>query len=176
MVTRRYAAPDDGDAWQLEDEHVALADSATLDRFDDAAREPFEPATKVTFRWDHWGTLRGRLSYVFSYSVPKARSSWRPGPDMVRAVAYSGLVYIDVETRSIVRITRKVENLRVPVREASTVLDYEPGERARVLFPLPFRSVEQVRAGDRSTRIDILVLRGHRLLAGAQAVPAGCRA
>jgi hypothetical protein len=130
-------------------------DSPKIGEFRNILREPFELTTLTSFKWDHWGRMRGRITYVFAYEVERSRSGWHMSQDSLElARAYSGLVYVDVEQRVVLRITRKTVDVPATskVEDASTVLDYPLAKVGVSRLLLPFTAEEQVRSGDLSTR------------------------
>ena len=68
--------------------------------------EIFEPETHTEFSWDHWGKLRGRKTYVFAYDVQQEFSHYHVEADDKLSIvpAYRGLVYIDEDTKMVVKI------------------------------------------------------------------------
>ncbi len=74
--------------------------------FGSMMKEIFEPETHTQFSWDHWGKLRGRKTYVFAYDVQQEYSKYRVEADDKLSIvpAYRGLVYIDEDTKMVVKI------------------------------------------------------------------------
>ncbi len=111
--------------------------------FGSMMKDIFEPATQTRFEWDHWGTLRGRLSLVFAYRVAQAHSQWhlqyQRSMDMIPA--YRGLVYVDKETHQITRVTLAAENIppSFPISRAETTLDYDYTGISGHTFLLPLK-------------------------------------
>ena len=111
--------------------------------FGSMMKDVFEPATQTRFEWDHWGTLRGRLSLVFAYRVAQAHSQWhlqyQHSMDMIPG--YRGLVYVDKETHQITRVTLAAENIppSFPISRAETVLDYDYTAISGHTFLLPLK-------------------------------------
>jgi len=109
-------------------DYRSLGGATSTGEFGSMLKQVFEPGTEARFEWDHWGTLRGRRSYVFRYQVDQARSHW--GIEYERRdhiyPAYHGLVYIDKEMRLVTRVTLEAENIPAtfPVKKADTILDY----------------------------------------------------
>jgi hypothetical protein len=102
----------------------------------------FAPEDEAQFDWDHWGTLRGKLMYVFAYRIEKDRG-YSMGDDETKkqyTSAYTGLVYADKETREIERITLKTVEIPqdFPVKEVALTLDYKPTDISGHIYTLPF--------------------------------------
>jgi hypothetical protein len=111
--------------------------------FGSMMREIFEPDSEARFEWDHWGTLRGRLSYVFSYDIDQAHSkygiTWEKTDKIVPA--YRGLIYIDHDTNMIMRITQVPYDIprTFPVRASEEILDYNFQKIGDSEFLLPLK-------------------------------------
>lgn len=142
LVQRRYLARNPGQ-WELQSVERTPGSSARMAEYRTLLREPFEPATLTSFRWDHWGRLRGRMTYVFSYTVERSAS--------VRL--YSGLIYVDAEQETVLRITRKTAAAPATSRvyEVSTILDY-PLAGVGVGRVVPSKAEEQVLSEGLSTK------------------------
>lgn len=102
----------------------------------------FAPEDEARFDWDHWGTLRGRAMYVFSYRIEKDHG-YSMGDDETKksyTSAYTGLVYADKETKEIQRITLKTMEIPAdfPVRDVALTLDYKPTDISGHIYTLPF--------------------------------------
>ena len=112
--------------------------------FGSMMKDVFEPATQTRFEWDHWGTLRGRLSLVFAYRVAQSHSQWhlqyQHSMDMIPA--YRGLVYVDKQTHQITRVTLAAENIppSFPISRAETILDYDYTAISGHTFLLPLKA------------------------------------
>jgi len=102
----------------------------------------FEPEHNARFDWDHWGTLRGRLMYVFAYRVEKEYGYSMGDEETHKSYtsAYTGLVYADKETKEIERITLKT--VEIPsdftIKDVALTLDYKPTEIQGQMFTLPY--------------------------------------
>lgn len=89
LVQRQYSASSTG-KWQLQRVERTVGDSPKIGEFRNMLREPFEPTTLTSFKWDHWGRMRGRITYVFAYLVEQSRSGWRMSQDSLElARAYT---------------------------------------------------------------------------------------
>lgn len=88
----------------------------------------FDPATQAQFVRVREGRVNGRLAHVYSYAVEQAHSNWvlvAPGGQRYQP-AHRGEVWIDKESRRVLRIEQRAEGLppTFPVREAETRVDY----------------------------------------------------
>ena len=174
QVTRRFVDPTgSGNAWRLadtittklsyneqhEDYQIILVNNSpvTNKRMEDLGgttsagefgsmmREIFAPESHAQFGWDHWGTLRGRLCYVFAYDIAQAYSQFHVTADKTLDIvpAYRGLVYIDKDTRMVTKITQIPYNMpeTFPIHDVKLSLDYDFVKIGDVEFLLPLKSV-----------------------------------
>jgi hypothetical protein len=142
---------------QKEDYKVVLINSRPVDltmdkiegttsqgEFGSLLKEIFEPESEAEFAWARWATLGGRRAHVIRYRVRQDRSKWSVSYQRTASIvpAYSGLVYVDRDSRTVLRVTLDADGIppTFPVQEVSTVLDYDfvaIGE-ARHMLPLKF--------------------------------------
>jgi hypothetical protein len=111
--------------------------------FGSLLRMTFEPETEARFEWDHWGLLRGRPTYVFAYHVSQERNQWHVSADNEDTIpAVKGLVYIDQQTKQVLRISLEAVDLppTFPVKQASDTLDYDYQDVGGQQFLLPYRN------------------------------------
>jgi hypothetical protein len=140
-----------------QDYHEVGGATSTGD-FGSMMKDIFEPGTEARFEWDHWGTLRERLTMVFAYRVAQSHSQWHilyeRSQDIVPA--YRGLVYIDKETHEITRVTLMAENIPsgFPVSRAETILDYGYTDISGRTFLLPLKGQVIMSADDYLTKND----------------------
>jgi len=157
VIRRRYVQPAGyaNSAWDSDGMVRESGNAPVTAEFVNLLREPFEAAAQASFTWDHWGKLRGRSTYVFAYSVERSKAGQQIGRDSeYDAPAYSGLIYVDMQQRVVLRITRRA--MRIPatsqLKEASAVLDYEVARVDGGQSVLPFRAEKLVRTEGRSMR------------------------
>ena len=102
----------------------------------------FTPEDEARFDWDHWGTLRGRPMYVFAYRIEKDHGYGMYDDETRKQYtsAYTGLVYADVDTREIERITLKTVEIPgdFPIKEVALTLDYKPTDISGHIYTLPY--------------------------------------
>ena len=124
---------------------VARGDFGTM------LRQVFEPATEARFEWDHWATMRGRLSYVFAYRVLQSRSQWHISDRQSDIIpAYQGLIYIDQQTRQVLRITLFATDIPAsfPIHQAEDILDYDYQTLGNQQFLLPLKGEVRLSTSD----------------------------
>ena len=178
QVTRRYVDPSGLEFWQQQDVITAklsyfeqkedykvilinnryvdtkmdrLGGATSTGEFGSMMREIFDPSARATFEWERWARLRGRRAHVFAYRVPQETSRWSIVYEKSASVqpAYRGLVYVDRDTRAVMRITLEADSMPVsfPIQQAVTTLDYEFQKIAAGEFVLPLKAVMRMRAG-----------------------------
>lgn len=123
--------------------------------FGSLLRMVFEPAAEARFEWDHWGLLRKRPTYVFAYHITQERNQWHvtsgEGTDIQDTIpAVRGLIYVDQETKQVLRITLVAVDLppTFPVKEASDQLDYDYQDVGGQQFLLPLSNKVLINSAD----------------------------
>ena len=113
--------------------------------FGSMMKEIFEPDTHTEFSWDHWGKLRGRKTYVFAYDVQQEYSKYRVEADNTQTIvpAYRGLVYIDEDTKMVVKIVMTPHDMpsSFPIHDITSSLDYDLETIGDQQFMRPLKSV-----------------------------------
>jgi len=125
-------------------DYKTLGGATTTGDFGSMMRQIFERATQAKFEWDHWATLRGRRTLVFSYYVSQSHSQWHINWDRKMDImpAYRGLVYVDKDTHMVTRVTLEAVEIPAdfPIHKAETVLDYDYQDISGHTFLLPLKS------------------------------------
>jgi hypothetical protein len=122
--------------------HDRLGGVRSSGEFGSMLHNIFIPENDAKFDWDHWGTLRGKPMYVFSYRMEKDHGYSMRDDEAHKEYtsAYTGLVYADKETKEIQRITLKT--VEIPsdftVKDVELKLDYKPTEISGHVYTLPF--------------------------------------
>src|SRR5579864_6548814 len=90
-----------------------LGGTTSMGEFGSMMKEIFDPESQARFEWDHWGTLRGRSTYVFAYDIEQQYSKFHVTAEKTFDVvpAYRGLVYIDKDTKMVTKITQIPYNM-----------------------------------------------------------------
>ena len=110
--------------------YESLGGTISSGEFGSMMKEIFDPDTDTEFHWIRWATLRRRRTHVYSYVVDQAHSRWsiedRTVHDRI-SPGYSGLVYVDRDTRAVMRVTLRADNIPAtfPIQEAEDRLDYD---------------------------------------------------
>ncbi len=186
QVTRRYVDPSGLEFWhkidtvltkltyfdQKEDYKVILVNnrpvnvsydrlqgSTSSGEFGSMMKEIFDPKSRTDFRWERWGKLRGRVTHVYRYHVPKSTSKWTISYEhkLRTTPAYGGLIYVDRDTHMVTRITLNAMNIdpTFPVQEAGTVLDYDYVKISGQEFLLPMKAQMRMREGKLLVKNDV---------------------
>jgi hypothetical protein len=122
----------------------------------------FSPQRRTEFQWDHWTTLRKRVAHVVRFRVPVEFSAavveaGRPGSNLRVVVGQHGYVYIDQETRSVLRVIAESDSIppHFPVRSSSTVMDYDFAAVGGREFLLPLHADIRMAAADYAFRNEV---------------------
>jgi len=122
--------------------HEQLGGVVTSGEFGSMLLNIFDPESDAEFHWDHWATLRGKLMYVFNYSVPQSHgySMYHGESKREYTSAYKGLVYADVQSKAVMRITMETAGVPAdfPIHQVNLTLDYSPTKVAEQEYVLPY--------------------------------------
>jgi hypothetical protein len=122
----------DGSATRLSYDEVGGA--KTKGEFGGILASIFSNGFLIEYHWDHWTTVRKRPTHVYFFRVPHAAMSLRnefrtimPGRIYGAKASQHGFVYVDAETRKVLRIFWEAENVRLdfPMQTSATRLDYD---------------------------------------------------
>src|ERR1051326_859498 len=106
-----------------------LGGAVSRGEFGSMMRYIFDRDSQARFEWDHWATLRGRRAYVFSFDIDQEHSKYSILWDNSQELrpAYRGKIYIDTETKMIVRIVETPYGIPTtsPVQAVTDTLDFE---------------------------------------------------
>jgi hypothetical protein len=132
--------------------------SISRGEFGSLLKEAFDPETDAGLRWDHWGTLRSRLCYVFRYQVDRIHSNYSVDYERKQQVTpgYHGLVYVEKDTNAIVRMTIEPDMpVEFPIQDIHQMVDYNYVDIGGNRFLLPLTSQVQSRTGRLVSRNEI---------------------
>jgi len=106
-----------------------LGGAVSMGEFGSMLKDIFDPSSEAHFEWDHWGKVRGRETYVFSYMIDLAHSKYSMDWERTNHIttACRGLVYIDKELNTIPRFTQEPYDIpsSYPVRAVRHTVDYD---------------------------------------------------
>ena len=125
--------------------------------FASALRFIFSPSSETRFKWNSWASLRGRICYLFQYSVDRSHSRWRIIEGLTGLsyqTAYQGIVHIDQETKQILKLTLESTGIPAdfPVQLSREELDYDWATIGGTKYLLPFNSEVRLNHGKELTR------------------------
>jgi hypothetical protein len=137
--------------------YESLSGAWSKGEFGSMLLEVFSPTSQAEFRWSNWTTLRHRTAYVLSFRIDAKNSSYRlvasgnRGSNVTATVGEHGLVYIDRETRDVIRLDSQADSIRgdFPVAAATHTLDYGPVEVGGRSFLLPLHAETRMMLRDR---------------------------
>ncbi len=136
----------------------SLGGSISRGEFGSLLRDVFEPQTDAIMVWDHWGTLRKKLCYVFRYAVLQRNSHYSVDYEKKEQAVpgYHGLVYVEKGLNVITRLTIEPDMPEgFPVQEIHQVVDYDFVDISGQPHLLPLYSSVQSRAGRYGSRNEI---------------------
>jgi hypothetical protein len=144
--------------------------------------EVFSPDSHTAFAWSNWTTLLHRPAYVLSFRIAVWNSRYhlmvgQYGAGSVSTVAGEhGLVYIDRETKEVLRLDCEADSLpdSFPLAGATRVLDYGTVEVGGRGFLLPLRA--DVRMMPRDNHLparNVVEFTGYRKFTGESAISFG---
>jgi hypothetical protein len=118
----------------------------------------FAPASRTAFQWSNWTTLRKRPAYVLSFRIETANSGYsltaatREGVLVSAVVGEHGFVYIDRETKDVLRLDAAADSIptNFPLEAASRTLDFGPAEVSGRTFLLPLHADVRMSVRDES--------------------------
>jgi hypothetical protein len=179
-VTRKYVDPSGLEFWQTQDTitarltyfeqkenykvtlvndryvdlpYDAVGGASSTGDFGSLLRSTLSPKTDALMEFDHWATLRGKRTYVFSYRISSANSDysidWQRQQHII--IGYRGLIYVDkdadTERARVLRITMEAIDIppTFPVQQASTILDYDNVKIGDREFVLPLKAEVRMR-------------------------------
>jgi hypothetical protein len=101
--------------------------ASSADEFGDLLSWIFDPKAKPEFKWNSWTNLSKRRTYVLTYRVAQADSQFTvTSSKKPTTVGFSGLIWADVETGMIVRVSAVGQSpTGFPVQGATLEISYE---------------------------------------------------
>lgn len=142
-----------------QQDYRKLGGATSTGEFGSMLKEIFARETAAHFEWDHWATLRGRRAMAFAYQVSQEHAHWalEYEHELHLFPAYSGLIYVDRDTREVLRFTLVAQEipLSFPIQQAETILDYDYQNLSDHTFLLPLKAENRIRTADVLTRNDV---------------------
>lgn len=126
----------------------------------------FDPAAKANFAWKESDVLDGQPVQVFSFDVAQKNSSFDLTGENNRQlpVAFHGLLYLDMATRSIRRITLSAEDIpgALLVRATTISVDYAWVSINNHDYLMPARGAVSLREGKHQAILNEFEFRNYR--------------
>lgn len=126
---------------------LSIGGAVTEGEFGSDLAAIFTPESKTVLRWDHWTRLRKHAAHVFFYRIALANAhahvevGYKGGRPASTIAGEHGYVYVDRDTRQILRINRTTDlPADFPVRKATALLDYDFQTVGGKPFLLPLRA------------------------------------
>ena len=142
-----------------QQDYRKLGGATSTGEFGSMLKEIFARETAAHFEWDHWATLRGRRAMAFAYEVAQEHAHWALEYEQKLHLfpAYSGLIYVDRDTRDVLRVTLMAQEIppSFPIQQAETILDYDYQTLSDHRFLLPLKAENRMRSSDVLTRNDV---------------------
>jgi hypothetical protein len=170
------------DGHKTELSYEAVGGVMSKGEFGSMLLEAFSPDSLTAFGWSNWTTLRKRPAYVVSFRIEARNSRYfllvgQYGQGSVSIVAAEhGLVYIDRETKEVLRLDCEADSLpeSFPLVGATRVLDYGTTEVGGRGFLLPLRAdVRMMPRDNRPLARNVVEFSGYRKFAGESAISFG---
>jgi len=122
-----------------------LGGAVSRGEFGSMMRFIFDRDSEARFEWDKWATLRGRRAYVFAFDIDQPHSKYQIVWDNSQELrpAYRGKIYIDTETKMIVRIVETPYDIPMtyPVQAVTDTLDFDFTKIGDSEYLVPMKAV-----------------------------------
>ena len=140
--------------------HEQLGGASSSGEFGSVMKSIFMPESETEFHWQNFFTLRGRLTYVYSYRVPASKSNYHlkvPEKKLDFVAGYHGLIFVDAHRHFVHRITAHPDGipLSFPIQDVSLALDYEYTQIGDADFLLPLEFELRSREGKLLVKNDV---------------------
>ncbi len=118
------------------------ASPASSDGFGNLLAWIFDPTAQADIKWNSWTTLNKRRTYVFAYKVLQPKSQFTVASSKTRVtVAFAGLVWADVDTGVVMRVTATGQSpAGFPVQGVTLDVSYAFTKVDEREFVLPVKS------------------------------------
>ncbi len=154
--------------------HDQLGGTTSSGEFGTMLAQIFSPKAQADIKWERWGTLRGRKTYVFAFRILQRNSEYsiyHQGSGRQMIAGYRGLLYADVDSKMVMRIKMDLEGLAdFPIQSVSLDLNYDFVEISGNRFVLPLKAELTSHSGRYATRNDVEFRRYERFSADAKII------
>jgi len=134
-------------------DHLQLQGVFTAGEFGSALHDVFDPNSQTSFSWDRIEHIHGQEAYVYAFRVPQEHGATviHRDPDRQIVVPYSGRIFVDPQTFSVLRITTTLDlPAGFPIVRADRTIEYKPITIANREYLLPSHSEVHMQDSARS--------------------------
>jgi hypothetical protein len=124
-------------------DHLQLQGAFTAGEFGSALHDIFDPNSHTLFSWDRIEHIHGIKVYVYAFRVPQERGAVviHRDPDRQVVVPYSGRIFVDPQTFSLLRMTSTLDlPAGFPIVHTDRTIEYKPIAIANKEYLLPSHS------------------------------------
>jgi hypothetical protein len=124
-------------------DHLQLQGAFSAGEFGSALHDIFDPNAHTSFSWDRIEHIHGRKVYVYAFRVPQEHGAIviHRDPDRQVVVTYSGRIFVDPQTFSVLRITSTLDlPAGFPIIHGDRMIEYKPIAIANKEYLLPSHS------------------------------------
>jgi len=124
-------------------DHMQLTGLTTTGEFGTALHEIFDPDSRTTFSWDGIQQIGGRDVYVYAFHVPQEHGAEvvTQGPNGRITVPYSGRIFVDPQTFTVLRVGSALDLPRgFPILHSKKTIEYKQVTIAKNEYLLPSHS------------------------------------
>lgn len=122
--------------------------STSVGSFSSQLAAPLQPSSNGTFTEAGRERYRGRDCSIYRFTVPQASSTYQlhavieGGPEKVITIGYSGRMWIDRESKRILRVEQEAENIPpgFPMTQSEVTVDYDWVTISGVKYWMPIRA------------------------------------
>ena len=133
--------------------HLQLKGAFSAGEFGSGLHDIFDPNSHTSFSWDRIEHIHGRIVYGYAFRVPQEHGAIviHRDPDRQVVVPYSGRIFVDPQTFSVLRITSTLDlPAGFPIIHAERMIEYKPIMVANKEYLLPSRSEVHMQDSARS--------------------------
>jgi len=134
-------------------DHLQLQGAFTAGEFGSALQDIFDPNSHTSFSWDRIEHIHGQKVYAYAFRVPQEHGAnvIHRDPDRQAVVPYSGHIFVDPQTFSVLRITSTLDlPAGFPIVHADRMIEYKPIMIANKEYLLPSHSEVHIQDSARS--------------------------
>lgn len=123
--------------------HLQILGAFTAGEFGSALRDIFDRNSHTSFSWDHTAQVHGLKVYVYAFRVPQEHGATviLQNPDRQVVVPYSGHIFVDPQTFSVLRIASTLDLPGgFPILHTDRTIEFKSTSIANKEYLLPSHS------------------------------------